>query len=119
MTYKLLLLFLSTFSWSILYMDIPDLPDLNDLREMVEYWQDQIFSIDEGIKEDGLDKDNQDLTPKQITDKQAALEAKKESIANRKNAMKDYSEAKARNDSSGLSVKKRPTDSSEKGPSKK
>lgn len=110
--------YLSTSSFTILHMDIPD---LDSLREAVEYWQNQIFSIDQSMQEDGLYKDDKDLTPEQRTLKQADIEARKECEANRKGAMKDYSEAgsKGGNNSSSMAGQKRSANNYEAGPSKK
>lgn len=115
----LILSILYAFSFATVYINIPDLPDLEQLKEMIEYWQDQVYSIDADMKDDGLDKDDNDLTPEQIAKKQVDLEARKESEANRKDAMKKYSEAKGGNDSSGAAGQKRSADNSEQGPSKR
>ena len=115
----LIILCLYTFDFSRVYINLGDLPDLEQLKEMVEYWQDQIYSIDADMKDDGLDKDDKDLTPEQKAQKEQDLEARKETEANRKDAMKKYSEAKGGKDSSTAAGQKRSADELEQGPSKK
>jgi len=95
--------------------------NLNNIKEMLEYWQDQIYSIDKDIQDANLNRDDSELTPQELADKREALEAKRELEANRREAIREYSKAKVQDEGldSGQASLKRPANSSLEGPSKK
>ena len=98
------------FGDTILYAATPE--DLDNLKSMIEYNQDQIYTIDQDIREAGLNKNDSELTHEQLEMKKEALQGKKECEENRRHFIKQYSEAKSQaqqvNDSDGSSSKKRP-----------
>ena len=94
----------------------------SDLKDSVEYWQDQIYSIDSDIQEANLNRPDSELTPKELAIKQEALEGKKEAIENRRHYMQEYSKAKKESGSTNLSTagqKRLNEDNTFEGPSKK
>jgi len=95
--------------------------NLNNIKEMLEYWQDQIYSIDKDIQDANLNRDDSELTPQELADKREALEAKRELEANRREAIREYSKAKVQDEGldSGQASLKRPANSNLEGPSKK
>ncbi len=93
-----------------------------DWKDMIEYWQDQIHSIDSDMQEANLNRPDSELTPEELAYKQEALEAKKELLDNRRDAMKEYSKAKGESESTNLSTagqKRLNVDNTFEGPSKK
>jgi len=95
--------------------------NLNNIKEMLEYWQDQIYSIDKDIQDANLNRDDSELTPQELADKREAFEAKRELEANRREAIREYSQAKTQEGGldSGQASLKRSANSYLEGPSKK
>lgn len=101
-------------------MDIPDLPSLEDIKELIDYWQGQVETLEDCMQKDGLNTENENLTPEQIELKEKDLEALKETKIARKEAIKKLSEAVPNSQNSSSVVgQKRPANSSEANPSKK
>ena len=100
--YVLCSIIILMFYHDVVYAASPD--NLAHFKDMIEYYQDQIHSIDETIKQYGLDKNDTELSADQLQDKSECLEAKNESEINRKHYMKEYSEAKSRSESSNDSI---------------
>jgi hypothetical protein len=65
-----------------------------------------------------LNRDDSELTPQELADKQEALEAKKELEANRRDAIREYIKAKGQSENTETSLKRSAPGSLE-GPSKK
>lgn len=83
---------------------------LEHLKNMIESFQNEISSIDAEMEEAGLNKDNSELTPEQLENKQKYQEARKESVEDRNLYTKDYSEAKAESQPQNAAGEKRQHD---------
>jgi hypothetical protein len=70
------------------------------------------------MNDKGLNRDDNDLTPEQIAEKQSDLQVRRECEENRRQSIKEYSEAISK-DSSSIAGQKRPSDSSHQGDSKR
>jgi hypothetical protein len=73
------------------------------------------------MQDANLNRNDSELTPQELADKREALEAKRELEANRREAIREYSQARTQEGSadSGQVNLKRPANNSLEGPSKR
>lgn len=118
---KFALLFLIFVVLQIIFGETAYAASVEEVKDLLEYWQDQIYTIDCEMQDANLNRADSELTAEELAAKKEALEAKKELQANRREALRDYSKLKDQSESSGSQSigQKRPQDNFGEGPSKK